>query len=1231
MGIRRRYGRARRTAWFVALAVLGAAVAPGARAEDGVATGEAYRSPITGITYEARKDAETGAKWLQAPDGTRYATRGDVVRTERLNQPPLERVVAPDILAIAQDTERAAEIVPLTIVMRRQPLHTAAMAARATYVSDAAEIVDRTRAILGRIAPLRTVDPEDGTLDDVLEEEQRLFTADEKKHFEGMSARLAKLRNEYRTEVLADARAAVLADQADLIDHLERTSVHVLSQNVILNSVSARVPAGAIVELVQRFPEIGWIAPVRDGAPELDTSVTSSGAKTWWNAGYDGSSSTKVAVLDWGLDTSHPAFSGAVSNTKVFLQAASQRFDFNDSTTNIDDFDEHGTHVAGIVGSRDSTYAGIAKGASLMIAKVGYRTTSGGANTIESDIFEAVDWSGATGADSISFSIGFPIQSTGLDPLTLVFDAAVFDLLVGVAKSAGNSGPNSGTITSPGDGYNIFAVGNYDDWDTTSQSDDVISSSSSRGPTSDGRRKPDIAAPGSYIKSASHTWEGSSPDFVELSGTSMAAPHVAGALALLADYGVSSVPEGMRALLLCTTNNTSPFPSSPDNTFGWGAMSLGRAYAHRASVAESTLTSSGPQGVYFHPGALQKGDRVTLCWLRHVMENGTSSPNDYSALIDMDLYLYDGRTGATLATSDSFFDPTEQLEAPRDVNEPVVLVWRYDDFPTGVDTEYFAVSAETTTQTNEVALPELACDLRQIGAAGAGTTFTVTADVRNDGELTAVAPDVTLTLPTGFTMASGSPTKRPGPIDGDGAVVVTWSVRSPDPGSGFATFSAVATSSAYYGDVTSNVATAEQINDLLPPTGTVAVVSGGGFSNQRVVTLQLHAVDDPNTDVVTGVQDMRLRNEVDFGFNPWIPFQLSLQWPLTPGDGPKTVFVQFRDGAGNESDVVSADAVLDEVSPTGTFVLNGGSAYALPDVPIVATTTTDDGPFGSGVSEFRIKASGSPFWLAWTPIVDDLAAVDPPSSLSGATTVSGQFRDRAGNLSVAHSVEMHFVDPSSPQLALLKSAVGAHHDRADVDAYRVDYVAGDMLQFRVKVKSGEKRRGFGVAVETVDARGERSGPFRFQTGQKAGWVPYTAADPAATGTVWLMLRATDTSESASGKYVLSLKLKRAKTNVKRTGTAVPVDGIATIPFDAVDGSSVALVLNGVVSGPVEITAPDGSTTAPTTKKRGNKVTLKRHPLNGGTGTYEARVPTSIAVQYKLVLKVKRRGRHVEPK
>ncbi|OQY35098.1 MAG: hypothetical protein B6I38_01795, partial [Anaerolineaceae bacterium 4572_5.1] len=137
------------------------------------------------------------------------------------------------------------------------------------------------------------------------------------------------------------------------------------------------------------------------------------------------------------------------------------------------------------------------------------------------------------------------------DDVQLLLDAGIIPIF-----SAGNSGPNSGTVGSPGS-YS-FAVGATD-------SDDVIASFSSRGPSPWGEIKPDVSAPGVNILSSLP-----GGGYGVYNGTSMAAPHVSGLTALLLQADDSlSYPQLTRLL---TETALSLGGSSPNNTYGWGRV-----------------------------------------------------------------------------------------------------------------------------------------------------------------------------------------------------------------------------------------------------------------------------------------------------------------------------------------------------------------------------------------------------------------------------------------------------------------------------------------------------------------------------------------------------------------------------------------------------------------------------------------------------------------------------------
>ena len=314
--------------------------------------------------------------------------------------------------------------------------------------------------------------------------------------------------------------------------------------------VSVEVPIDLLEEVLDRT-EVGYVEVDENLIkPLLDVSTPTVSVSNWWAAGYNGFW-TDTAVLDTGVDETHPALeTDAEGVSRTFISQ-----DFTSSGT-TDDTNGHGTHVAGIIASSDSTYEGVAPGVDAVInAK-----HLGG---VTSDTLAALDWAITNpidGAEILSNSWGcgnniwtcsdyqtycFSNADGETSYSTKFIDAAVdyYDIIS--VNAAGNEGLcGTYSLTPPADSYNAIVVGAIDDRGTTSRTDDSWLNepgwfASSVGPTYDERKKPDIVAPGLYIKSTNNGWEGLGSNFVEKSGTSMAAPHVSGAANLLLEYGLS--------------------------------------------------------------------------------------------------------------------------------------------------------------------------------------------------------------------------------------------------------------------------------------------------------------------------------------------------------------------------------------------------------------------------------------------------------------------------------------------------------------------------------------------------------------------------------------------------------------------------------------------------------------------------------------------------------------------
>src|SRR5262245_29346810 len=143
---------------------------------------EWFKSPVSGTTYYVENDSSARTKSLVAPDGRRFPTVASVVETETRALTPPERLMPSHLRELEADPARADELVDVTFIYRRQPLHDAGVAARARAQPALQEALAREHRILDRIAPLRTLPG--GRAPDVataLREEAVLLTDEEKK------------------------------------------------------------------------------------------------------------------------------------------------------------------------------------------------------------------------------------------------------------------------------------------------------------------------------------------------------------------------------------------------------------------------------------------------------------------------------------------------------------------------------------------------------------------------------------------------------------------------------------------------------------------------------------------------------------------------------------------------------------------------------------------------------------------------------------------------------------------------------------------------------------------------------------------------------------------------------------------------------------------------------------------------------------------------------------------
>ena len=347
---------------------------------------------------------------------------------------------------------------------------------------------------------------------------------------------------------------------------------------------------------VERAPKIRMFD---ETASKIVGGETATHATYVQSLGYDGSG-VVVAVADSGLhlgDVSvmHPDLLGRVD--ALFYYGA---------LTDASDEHGHGTHCAGIVAANGATgetddYGalwglGVAPGAHLIAQRI---FDGAGGYEAPPSFFDLTRDAVQAGADIGSNSWGDDTQGR------YDISAAEFDALVRDADglgtpyilefSAGNAGPGSQTIGSPAVAKNVIATGaaenNRFDYFIYDAGQEVMADFSSRGPCEDGRIKPDVTAPGTWIASLrspvgndEFAWADISFSYMFEGGTSQAGPHVSGAAAIFVQWyrashtNATPSPAMVKAALINSavdmddeSGDTGPVPNNDE---GWGRVDL---------------------------------------------------------------------------------------------------------------------------------------------------------------------------------------------------------------------------------------------------------------------------------------------------------------------------------------------------------------------------------------------------------------------------------------------------------------------------------------------------------------------------------------------------------------------------------------------------------------------------------------------------------------------------------
>ena len=288
---------------------------------------------------------------------------------------------------------------------------------------------------------------------------------------------------------------------------------------------------------------------------------------------------TEICIPDSGVDLGHEQLD---SKTPIGWK------DFiNNQPSPYDDMG-HGTMVASVAlgdGNGPGPIAGSMKGVAPQAALSAAKVLDSTGNGPDPVAVQAIQWCAARPSVTvISLSIGSDVPSDGLDIMSQAVDAAVTGGKIVIA-AAGNSGDVPGSITAPGSAIKAITVGAAAEWSNNPAAPyysqgPYLAPFSSRGPTEDGRIKPDVIGPGVTIGTAS---SGSVSLYEVVDGTSFSTPYVAGVAALLKQAKPAWTQSDVRAAIEGTAVDAGPVGKDND----WGAGLLD-AYAAVAQAEGSS-------------------------------------------------------------------------------------------------------------------------------------------------------------------------------------------------------------------------------------------------------------------------------------------------------------------------------------------------------------------------------------------------------------------------------------------------------------------------------------------------------------------------------------------------------------------------------------------------------------------------------------------------------------------
>ncbi len=338
----------------------------------------------------------------------------------------------------------------------------------------------------------------------------------------------------------------------------------------------------------------------------LADTLAHIGVQTLWQEGFTGKG-VRVAVIDTGISQEHPAFHQAIKGVYSAVP--------NES---VEDANSHGSWCASAVAGRPLTapngleVGGAAPDADLIAMKALSDTGSGQMSWVMDCMEQAVE---QFGAHILSMSLGGMVDNAGLDPISKLVNKLVTEHGVIAVVAVGNQFVN-GSVGTPGGAAQALTVGASSMGVPVA---DVVSSFSSKGPTSGLLLKPDCAAPGGNILApgVAEMIYGAAKDegFAAMAGSSMATPQVAGAIALLKQARTTLSRADLERLLAFT------YPHRPKDPFtGYGIVRVDQMYRNLDSKAPffpfQDIAGRLQSGIYIPSAMKPRSDEERISMVR---------------------------------------------------------------------------------------------------------------------------------------------------------------------------------------------------------------------------------------------------------------------------------------------------------------------------------------------------------------------------------------------------------------------------------------------------------------------------------------------------------------------------------------------------------------------------------------------------------------------------------------